>query len=1433
MKSTKLLLITIFFAFVNSINANEYKVSYINAENGLSRNLVNHIFRDSRGFMWFSTSKGLDRFDGYDIIHFNSNNRQQPLPAEVVNYVEEDKNGDLWIATESGLFFRDYKTGEIINASKKLKSNLNYHTQSIRQIVKDEAQNLWIVHSSGINKIEFGEENKIIDLEIYNDLSVYFMIFVNKNIYIGQNNHIYRLIKNNNQKYSRISSGEKLLNLSGDVNTLFYDNGLLWIGTAQGLYRYDLTTESLIQYIHNPLSSNSLSSNSVTDIKKTNDGSLIVATLIGINIYDYKTNIFRRINTETLPVEQSLNNNFVSFVFCDNDLIWVATEKGGVNLLVPNQNFFTNISNIPQKASSLSKNPVNSIFEDNAGDLMVGTVEGGLNIRKKGTDEFIHATLEYGNPTSLSHNTVSCICQDFNQNYWIGTWGTGLNLLKKEDKYKPVFKRFTNSANIKNQISNNFVAAVKSDDKNMGLWIGTRSGLDFMDIKTGQFYHILNYLTHEKGIWFVTGLLIDSQQRLWIGTGNGLFCIYLNRTDLKMNKIRYRHFHYELTEPESTIVEKINCIHESKDGKIWFGSTGNGIYSYQKWNGKEVFKKYDETNGLLDNVIYGILEDETGTLWLSTDKGLCAFNPVRKSYQSFTTVDGLASNQFYWDAYCKGYDGKMYFGHLNGFTTFDPLKYSPNTLKNSVAITGISILTETVFPPNKLNSEKYLNFKDSKLQKLVLRESDKAFTVEFSALNYYLPYKIKYAYRLKGFDAGWKEVASDRRFANFTNIKNGNYELEIKCTNTDGSWSDEITSLKIKVIPPFYKTWWFIVLLIILSGYLIVRYYKYRINSLREQEAHLRQLVDKRTSEIELQKGQLELQAEKLQSNMKELIEHQDEVSRQNEMLIQQNQKITHQKEELEKLSKKLEDATFDKIAFFTNITHEFRTPITLILGPVERSLKLSTNPKVLEQLNIVKRNSKLLLSLINQLMDFRKVESGKMELAKTQQNFLEFLDEIIFPFEDLVKERGITFSKHFRINPPEFLFDRDNMQKVIGNLLSNAIKFTPERGKISIIASTYFDKKDQSEKLFFAVKDTGKGIPNQEKELIFERFYQSKSNTGYSGTGQSGTGIGLYLCKQIVELHNGKIEALNQPSGGSCFRFIIPIERRFSTMVKIDGKQMKLPETTENNEKTELSDSNTKSKPSLLIVEDNADMRQYILSIVSAEFKVFEAPNGLIGLEVTNRFQPDMIISDIMMPEMDGIEFCKRLKSNFTTSHIPVILLTAKSSVDTQIEGLHWGADAFLVKPFDEELLMAMIHNLIEKRKRLQVNFSENMDTNLLNFNDESLDKKFMDKALNVLKENYTNPEFDVTEFIDAMGISRSLLHKKLTNLSGQSASRFIRIYRLNVAREIIIKNRNSHAFNISEIAYQVGFNDPKYFTRCFTKHYGIQPSVFMEMEN
>lgn len=1388
MKTIFISLIAVFFSL--AVRAQSYKVSYLTADEGLSRNFVNYIYKDSKGYMWFATSKGLDRYDGYDFLHYNNTQLERYLPADVVNCIIEDPLGDYWLGTENGLFYFSFTTGKILPAAGKLGVNHAYLNSNITVLQLDADGGIWIGHSQGISLLNVSKNECTLHF-VYETNALSSLLLFNGYVYVAEGNSVYRLVKDNLHRYSKVQAEQRLLNLPSDVNTLFYDNSFIWIGTGFGLYRYDPVTEELRHYQNRPGVVNSLSSDVITEIRRTKDGPLLIGTLIGLNIFDYQTNSFRRITSDAGGNSEVLNNNFISALFVDKNMIWIGTEKGGVNVLKPDQKFFTHYVHIPSDKGSISKNPVNAVFEDNEGDLLVGTVEGGLNIRKKGSKDFIHILAESQHSNSLSHNSVSAVIQDFNMDYWIATWGRGLNFLARQNKYRPVFTQFMDPEGDSEGISSNFVSALVSDASTKGLWIGTRSGVDFLSLPERKFYRLFEGLKIKEELRFVTGMLIDRQSRLWIGTSNGLFVIHLKKTDIRKGVFAYEYFKFELSNPESAKIEKINSIIQTRDGHVWFGSNGHGIYKLEDGSPTYRFVKIDESEGLIDNVVYGLLEDEAGNLWMSTDKGLCAYNPTHGTFRHFTTADGLISNQFYWDAYHRGADGKMYFGHVAGLTVFEPLKYSSQQTTNRVTITRITVLNQHIFPANATQHDTYLKFDETnQLKRIRLHESDKTFSIEFSALSYHLPHKIKYAYRLRGFENEWQEVKADRRFASFTNIGWGIYTLELRCTNADGTWSDQITTLQIKIVPPFYKSVWFILLLTILIGYGVYLLLTYRIRMLKEQELHLKQMVEERTQQIEEQKKKLEEQARQVQ------------------------------------------EATVDKISFFTNITHEFRTPITLIMGPVERSLKLSTNPQVLEQLHIVRRNSKLLLSLVNQLMDFRKIESDKMELSKAYHDVVEFLDDIILPFEDMGKDRGIVFHKQFRILTPELYIDKDSLQKVITNLLSNALKFTPDNGVISVVASVYTDKSDQLEKLYVAVKNTGSSIPEDELERIFDRFYQSKSTKKETGYGQSGTGIGLFLCKRLIELNKGKIEAMNLHSGGGVsFRFIIPVERQGSgTGEAIKPQEKFTEEHLVESELHEETGSDSKNKSTLLIVEDNPDMRRFIRLLMKDDFNILEASNGVTGLEVTNRYQPDIILSDIMMPDMDGIEFCRNIKSSFTTSHIPVIMLTAKSATETQIESMNSGADAYLTKPFDEELLRAVIKNLNEKKNKTQVSFAEKMDTSVLNIGNESQDKKFLDKALDVLKKNYTNPEFDVTEFIDAMAISRSLLHKKLTNLAGQSASRFIRTYRLNMAREILKKNRESHSLNISEVAYQVGFNDPKYFTRCFTRHFGIQPSAFMD---
>ena len=545
-------------------------------------------------------------------------------------------------------------------------------------------------------------------------------------------------------------------------------------------------------------------------------------------------------------------------------------------------------------------------------------------------------------------------------------------------------------------------------------------------------------------------------------------------------------------------------------------------------------------------------------------------------------------------------------------------------------------------------------------------------------------------------------------------------------------------------------------------------------------------------------------------------------------MLTLQNEKITRQKAQLSRMARKVQELTLDKIAFFTNITHEFRTPITLIIGPIERALKLSYNPQVIEQLNFVERNSKYLLSLVNQLMDFRKIESDKLNIVATKGDFVSFIHSLLTPFEVFAGERNISIKHYFHMKSSEIFFDEEAMHKVITNLLSNAIKFTPDGGSISIYIATLPAKVDKEEKLYLCVSDTGTGIQEQDTAQIFNRFYQSKKQAKYPVYGQTGTGIGLYLCKRIVAMHNGDILVRNNHTIGCSFRILLPLpkEENISDQLIVDNN-IPPAATTEKNELPKERLALT-----ILVVEDNADMRGYIRSILRDYYNVLEATNGAEALDVLNNQSVDFIISDLMMPVMDGIELSRRVKEAFAISHIPFLMLTAKTSPETRLESYRTGVDEYLLKPFDETLLLTRIENILDNRRRYQRKFKTNMDVEALNIEEESGDKKFINQVMEAIKEHYKNPYFEVSDFSEAVGVSKSLLNKKLQSLIGQSAGQFIRNYRLNTARELLLKNRETKQMNIAEIAYEVGFNDPKYFARCFSKQFNTTPSALLNEE-
>lgn len=1364
------------------LNPESYNFTYLTADDGLAQNTVDYIYKDSRGFMWFATWNGLNRFDGYEFVRYDTQSGKNALNSLFVRTLVEDDRQHLWVGTEEGVNVIDLTSGEVCNFDHSRQATHPIFTSTINAFLKDRQGRIWIGFNEGLAIASLNERNDLAEIELIEqgpDTNVNALCMDREGtVWVGYANGKVGTVKNLSGNSFTL---EAVMQPFGEVLSLCMDGNVLWVGGATGLMRYDTRRKASRLYTNDPQDEHSLIQNYIKDIVPDEEGNLIVATYKGLSIYNKQTDNFLQIAGDGTRTDQ-LNNNFVNSLYADSTgILWIGTEKGGVNKMIRKEVMFELYRHDSKQPASLSANPVNAIYQDSRGALWIGTVEGGLNKRNADGKTFTHFVHQPGNPSSLSHDAV-CFITEGDGYLWVATWGGGINRMRLDGE-----GRFEHNTSFVRQgaFASAFVSWMVYDTVLQGLWVAGSKGLDFYDQTDGSVRHVLNANEPDGGnrqITAVSGICLDGSRRLWVGTELGLHCIDLNRSDVRLGRIVSERCHVFPAGRKPARHEKINCIFEAADATIWLGSYGNGLFRLAaREDNQYVFKNYGTESGLSDNVIYAIEEDDRGNLWLSTNRGVSSFCPSTERATAYYTSDGLPSNQFYWVASEHTSDGKLLFGNLEGAVMFDPVIRKSDTTELKVTITGGRLYNEPV-NPRALNGE------------WNLREQDKSIAIEFSTLYYISPEKLRYAYRLEGFDADWTEVGSDRRFASYTNLPAGKYTFQVKCTNPDGEWSGQVTGLAIRVTPPFYKEKWFMACVLVIAVLLFYYFNEMRITNLRRQKELLEKKVDERTRRIEVQKDE-----------------------------------ILAQKKELEESDRQLQQATQDKINFFTNITHEFRTPLTLILGPIEQALSLSRNPKVIEQLTLVRKNSKYLLSLVNQLMDFRKADAGSMKVNKMPGNFADFLQSILLPFKAMAQSRRIEIGEQYRLEQPCFGFDHDLMQKILINLLSNAVKFTPDNGKISLSAALLPGKEAGGGRyLYLSVSDTGAGIPDEAKQLIFERFYQTDNRNVYPVYGQSGTGIGLYLCRQIVELLGGVISVKDNPSGGASFRILFPL----------DAADFEVEENTdyytppEVYERTPAADDDSEplsqDKPLLLVAEDNQDMRAFIKSILEDRFTVIEASNGESGLKKTLKYLPDFIVSDIMMPVMDGLEFCKKVKNNFSTSHIPVLLLTAKTSTDVRIEGYKVGADGYIAKPFDAELLVARINNMMESRNRLHKAFDSSLDVKSLEIQEESQDRKFLDKLMEVIQENYQDATFDVAELIEKMHMSKSLLHKKLQSLVGQSAVKVIRSYRLTKAKELM-EARGAGQVTVSEIAYEVGFNDPKYFTRCFTKHYGMSPSEFL----
>ncbi len=1373
--------------------ADNYSVSFITMQEGLSHNFVEDIFRDSKGYMWIATSGSLARYDGYEFVNFTPNSISRHIKSSFVRKMAEDKFGRLWVVSDGGV--------DVINLNDlnpvDLSGNGNFKKISVTPasyITSDGDSNIWFRNNKEVVCIQFDDNGNIRNITTLPHQTTATITLgaieslpgIDRGVLTGIAGEVCLLTIENDRIISKPLSPALSLDPSNYIADFIKVDSIIWIATDAGLYSYDTSSRRVKVYKGGDGKPGTLSQTFVTSLELTENGELIAGCLNGLNIYDRATDGFYQVSASDIDGRpHGLNNDFINCLIAEGDNVWVGTEGCGINLFSPRKLYSKMLRHNSADPETISPNPVNAIFEDGDGTLWVGTVEGGLNKGVSGYDNgFIHFTHASG---SLPHNSVSAITADHTGHLWVGTWGGGLCMLDKSNPAKTL--RLLNVVEDGRRLE--YIGALAYDPYNNLIWIGANFGLFVYDIAADRLSIPF------KGADIIRGsvsAVLTPDGRLWIGGLEGVLAVNLKK-GAGSNGYEYVHYPNKLDDPKSTVNEKVTSIAPAHDGTIWVGTNGNGIYRFEGDAESGKFVNYNSSDGLPNDVIHGIAEDPHGNLWIATYHGLsCMVEPG--NFINFGLNNGLDTEQFYWNAYRRLANGDILFGSVDGMLAIKGLSASGIDKTYPVHFTSLTVDNDKSHG-NPVRAS--------------IPENDRSFEIGFSSFDYAGESNGRYLYRMTGYEDEWKELPPGRHSVAYMNLSPGNYSLEVKYVGHGQSVdSAPVSVFEIEIVPNFYKRWWFILIVSVAIIGCILAIYKWRIKDLTRQRNELKKAVDDSVKEISEQKTLIEV--------------HAHELSEQNVELKLRNEQISEQKSQLSEMAKKVQQLTADRISFFTNITHEFRTPITLIIGPIERALKLSTNPKVIEQLNFVERNSRYLLSLINQLMDFRKIESGKMEIVTSKGNIRTLIDEIILPFRAYAEERGIEIRTMYHLATPVFNFNEDAVRKVLTNLLGNAIKFTPDNGKVTVYASIFRNEKCGDGNIFYlCVSDTGCGLKEEETDKVFDHFYQGQSQIKYPLIGAADSGIGLYLCRRLVEVYGGTITARNNHGAGCSFRVLMRVGGAEIENSRVSGDgSLSLPVVSQ-------EENQSDRRLTVLVVEDNSDMRGFMRSVLGDHYNVEEAGNGEEALALLENKDVDFIISDLMMPVMDGLELAGKVKENFAISHIPFIMLTAKTSQESRIEGYRKGVDDYILKPFDEEMLLTRINNILANKRRYQRKFVSDMQVDHLEINEDSRDKKFVNKVMEVLKENYTNSYYEVGEFAEALGVSRSLLNKKLQSLMGQGANQLMRMYRLKVAHELILQNQGTKNMNVSEIAFQVGFNDSKYFTRCFTKQFGVNPSVLL----
>ncbi|SDG20151.1 hybrid sensor histidine kinase/response regulator transcription factor [Chitinophaga filiformis] len=1328
------------------------------SENGLSSNTVTAILKDKYGYMWFGTDDGLNKFDGVNFsVYRHKQSDTMSIGANSILAMHEDRSGNLWVGTNTTLSLYNRKRDCFINYKLTLGN-------TARTIFRDHSGKLWIGSYVGLFTLDpqtgkttryyagVGKAGQLVS-------NVITCVFEDSRhrVWIGGNSGLYLYQRSTNDfKYFGHDPTDSLSLPDNSIKAITEDhNGNLWIGSEDGGLSMLLPNgKGFRTYTHSKTDKQTLSSNRIWTITPENPNSLWVGTEEGLNIFDLQKKTSRRVEHDARN-RYSLHGKSVRSIFMDkNGIYWVGTYQGGVSKYDKNLAFFNLRESDPFDPMGLTAPVVTSFSEDGNGDIYVGTDGGGINLYHRSTGLFDHP-LFYGGgkpPAVLA-------LERLDGELWIGTFMQGLYVLNMQTGRVRHYMKGDGPKDI----SGNDVFCLKKDSKG-NIWIGTNgNGVNIYDPVSGQFRRFDKdqgrpYNTNALGRGFIRTIEEDESGNIWIGAvGSGIIMI-----DPSLDKIRVFN-----RENSNLPTNDMQAICAGKNERIWVGTSGEGLCLFDGKTGK--FVQYTEQEGISNAVIYKILEDDAGKVWVSTNKGISSFDPATSRFKNYFPYNGLQRSTFCLGAGLKTSQGELFFGGLDGFNYFNPklLNYNRNVPK--IVLSDLRISSSSVIPGNKSVIKEHIS-----VAKEIRLDYKQNFSIDFTTLNYTAPQESRYSYMLEGFDKTWNDVGTSRT-AVFSNLPPGEYVFRVKASSDDGSWTTEQAVIHVYVRPPLWLTMYAYIFYLIAAGFTLWALRQRAIRKLRNKFA---------------------LEQERLQIRQ----------------AMELERKEAERQREFEQV----------KIKYLTNLSHEFRTPVSLIVGPIEKLLLEEECQPKLKQLILIKRNARRLLNMVNQLLDFRKLEEQELKLNLTAGDIVSFIGEVVELFKDISDRKHISFS--FTSAPGSFhtCFDRDKIERILFNLLSNAFKFTPKGGQISLNID-----HDPACGLRIMVTDTGVGMTPDIRERIFTRFFQGEVHPGILN---QGSGIGLSIALEFVKLHNGTIDVESIPGKGSTFTVKLPLEPVQEPVAGVDQMVVSSDGHLDSGEfPAETAPTQQLSVPAaekltVLLIEDNEDFRYYLKDNLKPFYKIVEASDGKEGWQKVLSAHPQVIVSDISMPYMDGIQLCQKIKSDKRTSHIPIILLTALTGDASQLRGLKTGASDYLTKPFNFDILNVKISNLLLLNKNLKDTYTRQLKVVIPATEVESEDEKFLMRVTQYIEDNINSDNLTVEDLSKHLFMSRASLYNKIVQLTGETPVEFIRSIKLNKAASLL---ENSD-MKIAQIGYAVGFSTPNYFARAFKAKFNLLPSEY-----